>query len=192
PEMNYKTGAPEPFAKKAKQFLKEKVLRKKVGLRYGPDKKDHYGRLLAHVFYDKLNLQQALLSEGLAVNITIPPNLWQQNCYLSAEKSARQNKRGLWKNHLNNIVDAQAIKPGQTGFQFVKGRVKEIRLYNKTTWLKLSNKLSLRISAKNMGYFNAIDIKQLKGKTVIARGWVHLFKNRFRMTINHPNSLEIL
>lgn len=193
PEMNYKTGNPEPFAKKAKLFLQQKVLKQRIGLRFGSDKKDRHGRLLAHIFLnDKLNLQQALLKNGLAVNIAIPPNLWQQDCYLEAEKDARKLNKGIWKNHSRNIIDAKQIKPTQTGFQFVRGTISKIHFNKNTIWLKLSNKMSLRIHKKNLTYFQNMNIEQLKNKQILARGWVIRYKKRYHMSIGHPNALQIL
>ena len=203
PEMNYKTGEPEPFAKAAKTFLTRKVLKKKIGIRYGADKKDRHGRYLAHIFLnDELNLQQALLEKGLAVNISFPPNLWQQGCYMDAEKEARKNKIGVWKNHHKNIILASNIKPTQTGFQFIKGRISNIKQDKKIIWLNLStnsnaNKqtktpISLKIYKKNLSYFKNMNIEQLKGKKIIVKGWISRYKKHYYMTVRHPNALQIL
>ncbi len=191
PEMNYKTDSPEPFAQKATRFLRQQVLNKKIGLRFGADKKDRYGRRLAHVFYNQRNIQQALLKRGLAVQITIPANLWGLLCYESAEYEARRKKIGLWKSYHKRIINSERIKPSQTGFQFVKGTIKEIRKNKHTIWLKLSSKVSLRINKKDLPYFNELKISQLVGRKVIARGWVNFHKKRFYLTIQHPNALGI-
>ena len=193
PEMNYKTGNPEPFAQKAKAFLTREVLKQKIGLRFGSDKKDRHGRLLAHIFLkDKSNLQQALLKSGFAVYITIPPNLWQQDCYMNAEQEARKKNKGIWKRHTQNIINAEQIKRTQTGFQFVKGVISAIHEDKKTVWLKISNKMSLRIYKKNLAYFKNMNFERLINKRIIARGWVNHFKKRFHMNIGHPNALQLL
>lgn len=197
PEMNYKTGEPEPFAKQAKEYLKKQVLRKEIGLRYGSEKKDRHGRYLAHIFLnDELNLQQALLTKGFAVNIGFPPNLWQQECYADAEKSAQQSLKGIWKNHKKNIVLASRIKSSQTGFQFIKGRISDIKQDKKAFWLNLSTNVNkpvtLRIYKENLSYFKNVDIKKLKGKSIIAKGWISRYKKHYYMTIRHPNALQIL
>jgi len=191
PEMNYKTGSPEPFAQKAKRFLRQQVLNKKIGLRFGSDKKDRYGRRLAHIFYNQRNIQQALLKRGLAAHITIPPNLWGLSCYESAEYEARRKKNGLWRSYHKRIINSEHIKPSQTGFQFVKGTIKEIRENRHAIWLKLSNKVSLRINKKDLRYFSELNIEQLIGKKVVARGWVNFRKKRFYLTIKHPIALGI-
>ena len=191
--MNYKTGLPEPFANKAKNFLKKKVKNQKVGLSFGAEKKDRYGRLLAHIYLnDDLNLQQALLAKGLAVNIAIPPNLSQQDCYLKTEKHAKVAKTGIWKQHKANILDSKNMSKTQTGFKFVKGRVLEINQSKKAFWLKLSNKMSLRINKSHLSYFKHITIESLAGKRIIARGWINYYKKRFNMNIKHPDAIEIL
>lgn len=192
PEMNYKSNRPEPYAKKAKSFLKRHLLKQRIGLRYGLNKRDRYGRLLAHVFINDLNIQRELLINGLGVNITFPPNLWGDHCYLAAEKKARREKKGVWKKHHQRIVNAQRIKPSQTGFQFVKGTVKSVHKNNKRIRLNLSNNVAIQIYKKNWHYFNDINLEQLSTKRVIARGWVNTHKKRYFLTINHPNALQLL
>ena len=198
PEMNYKTGDPEPFAEEAKTFLKNKVLRKKIGLRFGVEKKDLHGRYLAHIFLnDELNLQQALLERGLAVNISFPPNLWQHECYVDAEKEAREQKKGLWKNHHKNIILARNITQSQTGFQFIKGRISSIKQDKKVIWLSLStnekkHQVSLKINKKNLAYFKNMNIDHLKNKNIIAKGWISRYKKHYYISIKHPDQIQTL
>ena len=99
PELERKSKTAEPFAIAAKSALKAIFNNHKtIALRYGEEKKDHNGRVLAHGFLtDGQNIQAVLLNLGLARVITIPPNTQFSACYLEQEHKARCNKTGLWK-----------------------------------------------------------------------------------------------
>ena len=193
PEMNYKTKNPEPYAREAMEFVTSKILNQRVGLRYGAEHNDNYGRVLAHIFLeDGSNLQAMLLQQGLAINIAIPPNIWQQKCYQSLETSARKKQQGLWKNKYFQPLDAKKINQSTTGFHHVTGVVNSISITDKSLWLNLTSQMSLRISKKDMTLFDRLDVKQLQGKQVIAKGWINYQNKRFSMRLKHPSSLEIL
>ncbi|ADO45032.1 nuclease (SNase domain protein) [Hydrogenobacter thermophilus TK-6] len=59
---------------------------------------DRYGRVLAYVWLpDGRMLNEVLLKEGYAQVYTIPPNVKYQDLFLSAQRKAREGKRGFWK-----------------------------------------------------------------------------------------------
>ncbi len=76
----------------------ENILRgKKVRLEYDVGKKDRYGRTLAYVFLeDGTFLNAKLLEEGYAVIMTIPPNVKYSDLFLTIQRKARDNNKGLW------------------------------------------------------------------------------------------------
>lgn len=91
PELGHDGKPDQPLAKQAKERL-ERLAKPylKVQLRYDEQRRDSYGRTLAHVFLrDGTNVQRDLLSSGLATVIAVPPNLWQLECHLT-----RKPKRG--------------------------------------------------------------------------------------------------
>lgn len=60
--------------------------------------RDRYGRLLAYVYLpDGQMLNALLVKEGYAQLMSIPPNVRYQDQFLSLQKEARENQRGLWK-----------------------------------------------------------------------------------------------
>ncbi len=60
--------------------------------------RDRYGRLLAYVYLpDGQMLNALLVKEGYAQIMSIPPNVRYQDQFLSLQKEARENQRGLWK-----------------------------------------------------------------------------------------------
>jgi len=61
----------EKYYQEAKEFLEMVVLNKTINLKFGKDKYDRYGRLLAYVFFNEVNVNKELVDEGYA-NIYFP------------------------------------------------------------------------------------------------------------------------
>lgn len=87
----------EPFSKQATDKNKELVLNKNVRLEFDVEKKDRFGRTLAYVFVQDLNVSIELAKAGVAVSQTLQPNVKYQKEILDGQKSARDNCLGLWK-----------------------------------------------------------------------------------------------
>ena len=60
------------------------------------DSRDNYGRLLAHVFMNEINIGEHMIRDGYAYEYTYRDPYIYQLEYRAAEKEARINKRGLW------------------------------------------------------------------------------------------------
>jgi len=62
------------------------------------EERDRYGRLLAYVYRarDDLFVNLALVREGYAVPLTLPPNVAHTDEIVAASRDARQHGRGLW------------------------------------------------------------------------------------------------
>jgi micrococcal nuclease len=60
--------------------------------------RDPYGRLLAHVYRlpDETHVNLALVAEGFAQPLTIPPNVAHRAEIAAANRTAREAGRGLW------------------------------------------------------------------------------------------------
>lgn len=93
----YGVDSPEynqPFSKKARELLRNRVLGEKVLIR--PQYSDPYKRLVAIVLYEDHTLNDELVSAGLA---WVYPHYCRKNICTSwkeMENSARAAKRGLW------------------------------------------------------------------------------------------------
>ena len=58
-----------------------------IGLAYGNQRLDRYGRTLAHAYLpDGLNLQAWLIEQGHAIAFTTPPNDRMSDCYRQREQ----------------------------------------------------------------------------------------------------------
>ena len=56
----------EKYYEEAKDFLEKEVLNKTVELKFGNERYDRYGRLLAYVFLDEENVNLELVEKGFA------------------------------------------------------------------------------------------------------------------------------
>ena len=193
PELARDGKPAEAFAFEARNALKS--LFKKdtsIALVYGKDKKDRYGRLLAHAFStDGQNIQAILLKQGYANVITMPPNTQFVSCYLEMERYARCNKKGLWKT--TSILEAKNLDNQHTGFRLIKGKVKNINTNNKGIWLNLDNKLTIGIRPDNQSLFDLKALKNMLNQTIIVRGWLNKSNKStpFYLRLRHPLSLQL-
>ncbi len=86
------------MGKKAHDFTQNLVLNKKVRLEFDLEKRDKYDRLLAYLYLsDGKFVNEAIIKEGYAYPLTIPPNVRHAEHFQALYQEARDNKRGLWK-----------------------------------------------------------------------------------------------
>lgn len=95
-----KPGTPvQCFAEAASARNRRLVAGEAVRLRTDVESRDRYGRLLAYVYRrrDGLFVNAALVREGFATILTIPPNVAQAERFRALERAARRGRRGLWR-----------------------------------------------------------------------------------------------
>ena len=193
PELERKNKAAEPFANAAKNALKSLIKNHKtIALRYGKEKKDHYGRFLAHGFLtDGQNIQAILLNQGMARAISIPPNTQFSACYLEQEHKARCKKTGLWQQA--KILQAKNLNHQHTGFHLVQGKITGINTNKKGIWLNIEQKLTIGIRPENQALFDAEAINDMLNQQVTVRGWINKSKQStpFYMRVRHPLSIQL-
>jgi len=102
PEINFGKN-PECYAIKAKEFNQKLVDKKEVKIEKDISDKDKYGRLLRYVYFNNESTSSAifineyLVRQGYAIVSTYPPDVKYIEDLLLAQKDARENNRGLWK-----------------------------------------------------------------------------------------------
>ena len=194
PELGHDGEPDQPLAKEAKAKLGQLAKPyRELQLRYDKQRWDGYGRTLAHLFLmNGTNIQREMLSNGLATVIAIPPNLWQLKCHLESEAKAQADRRGLWSLPRYQPVKAEALTKEERGFRVITGRVQRVGKGRKTIWLHLARHVVLQIPHSFTHYFTQYRPNQLKGRRVLARGWVTRSRNGLRMTIRHPSALRVL
>ena len=88
----------ECFSKEATNKLKSLIEGKEVRLEFDPTQgeRDRYGRLLLYVWQGDVFVNETMIEEGYAYEYTYNLPYKYQGSFMSAERDARKNKRGLW------------------------------------------------------------------------------------------------
>ena len=85
-----------PYAKEAKEYVRQLTENKWVKLEFDVQKKDRYHRLLAYIYLqDGTFLNADLVKSGFAVVDTYPPNVKHTNLFVKLQHEAREENRGL-------------------------------------------------------------------------------------------------
>ncbi len=86
------------MGKIAKEYTYKLVYGKPVRLEFDVQQRDKYGRLLAYVYLeDGIFVNAEIMKAGYAQVMTVPPNVKNQDLFVTLEKEAREQRRGLWK-----------------------------------------------------------------------------------------------
>src|SRR3954452_24951077 len=87
------------FAKAASAANERLVDGERVRIVYDVERRDRYGRLLAYVYraQDGAFVNAALVREGYARTMTIPPNVRFASRFAELAREARGARRGLWR-----------------------------------------------------------------------------------------------
>ncbi len=86
------------FGHEASQYTADLLLHRHVTLKKDVSETDKYGRLLRYVYLgDGTFVNEKLVREGYAHVLTYPPDVKYADLFVAAERDARENKRGLWK-----------------------------------------------------------------------------------------------
>ena len=204
PEIDHDGGDSQPLAHAARQFLETRLTGQgRVGLVYGVENRDRYGRRLAHVFVEqgdtRLNVQKALLENGLAMWVAIAPNTRYLTCYQAAEAKARQQGIGIWREAYFRPKDASNPRALNPGFQRLQGKIVAVFQTKNYFWLKFNDTVALRIAPKDIHNFDLSRLRALDGKFVEARGWLSKYQSkhqgkrqtRLTMQISHPAAVAV-
>ncbi|PID82450.1 MAG: hypothetical protein CSB16_01105 [Clostridiales bacterium] len=67
-----------------------------VEIEYDEDRKDKYGRILAHVYYEDYLVSKWMIERGYAKRVYVAPNAKYQDILREAERHAKDNQLGYW------------------------------------------------------------------------------------------------
>ena len=98
PETKKPDTPVECFGKKASAYNERLVDGELVRLRCDVERRDRYGRVLAYVYRreDDLFVNDALVRNGYATTLTIPPNVAHEADFRVSQRRAREAGKGLW------------------------------------------------------------------------------------------------
>jgi endonuclease YncB( thermonuclease family) len=191
PEVEGRNKSVQAGGDLAKQWLTDKLKGKKVRLEKDIEKKDKYGRLLAHVFTEnKEHLNLELVRAGLASVNIYPPSLKYISELVKAEQQAERNSIGIWGYDEYAPKQVAKLKQGSVkGWQRVVGKIKKIRHTRKNSYLDFSDRFRVKISKKSHKFFPKLD--DYVGKRVEVRGWISKRKKNYSMFVRHPTAIKI-
>jgi len=195
PELGHKEKSDQPFARRARAALQDRLNSNNriLRLQYDKEHQDHYGRLLAHAFLETgENIAVPLLQQGLATTLVVPPNTWGAGCYQRQENEARSERRGLWSLQDYQSQEARTLPLDTRGFRLLHGRVGEIRRSRKNVWIDIEGPLVVQVPITDLVNFNLPNIDALPGKVVEVRGRIHKDRDGLRMKVRHPAALSII
>lgn len=191
PELDHEGRRSQPYAEAARHRVQALIGEGTIRLRYDAERQDRYGRLLAHPYLpDGRSLSTTLLDEGLAMVIAVPPNLWQNNCYFSHERKAREAKQGIWSG-TGLLKQSADLHTGDESFALLRGRVEKLVESRNSLWLELEGEAALQIPRRELHYFDGMDLARLEGKMIEARGWLTYHKSKWHMRVAHPAALTV-
>ncbi|OBS08376.1 thermonuclease family protein [Acidihalobacter prosperus] len=193
PEVAHRERPAQPFANAARRALSDLLTLHgwTLRLRFDNERRDRYGRSLAHAYLpDGTSVSAALLRRGLATALAVPPNLAEAACYQRAEADARGRQLGLWSLARYRPIAATSLPRDARGFRVVRGRVTHVGFSRRAAWIDLEGRVALRIDRRDLDYFRAIDLRRLQGTWVTVRGWVHTYRGERRIALRHPLALE--
>lgn len=96
PELRGERG-PDCFAAEAARINRDLVLGREIELRYDRECHDRYGRLLAYVSLQGVDINRRLVERGYGCVLYIPPNgRADEEWFSRLEEEARVGRRGMW------------------------------------------------------------------------------------------------
>lgn len=87
----------DPYYEEARQLLTSLIYKEKVLLEIDIDDRDKYKRDLRYVYVDDTFVNEKMLAEGFATQLTIPPNIKYVELLKNAQDKAREENIGVWK-----------------------------------------------------------------------------------------------
>ena len=195
PELAHQDQPNQALAIEARNRLRQLLFQggNRARLVFGEQQQDSHRRNLAHLWLpDGRNLAAELLREGLAWAIAIPPNVRYLDCYLEAEKTARDASRGIWAHPAHVARDSGELSLRDEGFQRVRGRITRVNRGGGATWLNLPGRFALRIPDQDVKWFKTPPDHGWIGRGIEVRGWLYSAKGELRVTVQHPAALELI
>jgi hypothetical protein len=161
------------------------VLGKSIALGFAGERADRYGRVQAHAFLipgeERRWVQRDLIENGFARVYALAGSHSCSKELLSAERAAREARRGLWADAAYQVRPAH--KPAEllryrATFQLVEGKIVRVGLTRGTIYLNFDHNwrrgfsVSLRRDDSALLEDGAGNPRSLEGRSVRVRGWI--------------------
>jgi len=195
PELGHHVKPDQPWARAAKDYLNALLSehQSELSIVYDTERRDKYRRILGHLFLqDGTNIQALLLSRGLALPLTVPPNLAFLDCYRLNAEQAIAARSGIWSQTQYQPRPVTAFTGNERGYHVVRGEVTRIGNSSSSVWLNLGSILAIRVVRSDLRYFANLDIAKLAGQVIEVRGMVYQRNRQLRLRIRHATDIRVL
>ncbi|WP_246018310.1 thermonuclease family protein [Pelagibacterium montanilacus] len=193
-----------PLADEAKALVVDLVEGAEVELHYGGERRDRHGRALAHVMRVDGDgpawVQGEVLRAGLARVYSFPDNRNCLDALYAAEREARADRRGLWRDSFYAVRDAAdplGLLEHRGGYELVEGRVLNAERVRDLVYLNFGRRwredFTVVIESDGLEAFSGagLDPLALDGAVIRVRGWIEELDGP-RVIVTHPEQIEIL
>lgn len=187
---------PQPFGLEAEEFNRSLVEGKYIKIEFDVQKTDKYGRLLAYCFVNDTFVNAKILEEGFALLYTRPPNVKYVDIFVSSQKKAREEKRGIWKTESVISSDEAYKYIGQ--IKTVEGRILSIYEGEKAIHLNFGRDwkkdFTVVIFKKDLSSFISKGISPLRdyqNKFIRTTGLIKEY-NGPEIIVSHPAQIEVI
>jgi micrococcal nuclease len=191
PEIAHASKPGEILGKQAKYRLKKLIGNRLVRLEFDREKRDKYGRLLAHVWLrDGSWVNSQMIQDGLAHLYIFAPNFRHAGKLLQHEKAARLKRSGIWGKSRFKVIKKANVTPSMIGqFRLVKGNVTYVE---KDGWKIKMGSLMVTIPRAYREWFKSPPKLKI-GQQIMVRGKIRISqKDRLYLALHSPFDLEII
>ena len=191
PEVARDDKPGEPLAEQATLQLKRLIQGKTVRLEFDSERKDRYGRVLAHVYLrDGRWINSKMIELGFAHSYTFAPNFKHSPALLKRERAAREKKQGIWGTSRFKLLRSSDVDEKYIGqFRVVSGSPSSIQ---KKGWGFKLNHLSISIPKAHRKWFKDAPSLKQKGHVVV-RGKIRISsRGKLYLALHSPFDLEII
>lgn len=144
-------------------FTKDRLEGKEVALEFDVQERDHYGRLLAYVWFGGEMFNKVLLREGYAQVATYPPNVKYVDEFTKVQEGARKNNKGFWDNGIFNREAVENETSNNSTTTLVKTEGKYIGSINSNKYHYPTCRHAKNIASYNEIWFDTIEEAKQQG-----------------------------
>jgi len=188
PETRKDTKPAQPFGNAAKKALIRLIDGKQVRLSFDKEKKDRYGRTLAHIYTrDGLWVNAELVKQGLAHVYTFAPNMKAAKKLTNIESKVIRDNIGMWANSRWKVLTPKALNQKVLGqFRLIHGTLIK---GNNSSWRIQLGKLAVTVPRKYRQWFGR-GLTFKVGDSILVRGRLRLSKKgQWFLSVHTPSDI---